>query len=128
MCGIIALPHSGINLRSLQDSADPSTVISTLVISFILILSLTVAIFIIIICGMKLRNRTSDDIEARKASAPRARVEEQKDDIKKEDVPVASSKAYAIHNVSRCIKVSTNEAYGVSDGIRNDEPVYELVK
>ena len=77
---------------------------------------------------MKLRTRTSDDIETRKASAPHARVEEQKDGIKKEDVPVAPNKAYAIHNVSRCIKVSTNEAYAVSDGIRNDEPVYELVK
>ena len=50
------------------------------------------------------------------------------DDINKEDVPVAPNKAYAIHNVSRCIKISTNEAYVVSNGITNDEPVYELVK
>ena len=77
---------------------------------------------------MKLRNKTSDDIETRKARVPHARVEKQEDGIKKEDVPVAPNKAYAIHNVSRCIKVSTNEAYAVSDGIRNDEPVYELVK
>ena len=76
---------------------------------------------------MKPRNKTLN-IAARKASAPHARVEKEKDDIKKDDVPVAPNKAYAIHNVSRCIKVSTNEAYAVSDGIRNDEPVYELVK
>ena len=60
-------------------------------------------------------------------SVPHARVEKQKDGIKK-DVPVTPNKAYAIHNVSRCTKVSTNEAYAVSDGIKNDEPVYELVK
>ena len=77
---------------------------------------------------MKLRKRTPDDIEARRASAPHTRVGKQNDDINKEDVPVAPNKAYAIHNVSRCIKISTNEAYAVSNGIRNDEPVYELVK
>ena len=77
---------------------------------------------------MKLRNRTPDDIESGKINAPHARVEKQNDGIKKEDVPVTPNKAYAIHNVSRCIKVSTNEAYGVCDGIRNDEPVYEMVK
>ena len=55
-------------------------------------------------------------------------MEKQKDGIKKEDVPVAPNKAYAIQNVSRCIKVSTNEAYAVSDGKRDDEPAYELVK
>ena len=103
-------------------------VISTSVISFLLILSVTVVISIIIICGMKLRNRTPDDIEARRASAPHTRAEKQNDDINKEDVPVAQNKAYAIHNVSRCIKISTNEAYAVSNGITNDEPVYELVK
>ena len=118
----------GISLRSVQDSTDIFTVISTSVISFLFILSLTAVIGIIIICGIKLRNKTSDDIESGKISVPHARVEKQKDGIKKEDVPVAPNKAYAIHNVSRCIKVSTNEAYAVSDGIRNDEPVYELVK
>ena len=122
------LSHSGVHLRPVQDSADPSTVISASVISFLLILSLTIVISIIIICRLKLRTRTSDDIEAGKIHAPHARVEKQKDDIKKEDVPVTPNKAYAIHNASRCIKVSTNEAYAVSDGIRNDEPVYELVK
>ena len=123
------LSYSVVHLRSVQDSADPSTVISTSVISFLLILSLTAVISIIIICGMKLRNKTSDDIESGKISAPRARVEKQrKDGIKKEDVPVTPNKAYAIHNVSRCIKVSPNEAYGMSDRITNDEPVYELVK
>ena len=122
------LSHSGVHLRSVQDSTDTSTVISTSVISFLLILSLTTVISIIIICRMKLRTRTSDDIEAGKIRAPHARMEKQKDNIKKEDVPVTPNKAYAIHNVSRCIKVSTNEAYAVSDGIRNDEPVYELVK
>ena len=107
---------------------DSSTVISVSLISFLLLLSLTTVISIIIICGMKLTNRTiPDDIKAGNISAPHTRVEKQKDRIKK-DVPVAPNKAYAIHNVSRCIKVSTNEAYAVSDGIRNDEPVYELVK
>ena len=77
---------------------------------------------------MKLRNKTSDDIESGKIRVLHARVEKLKDGIKKKDVPVAPNKAYAIHNVSRCIKVSTNEAYAVNDGIRNDEPVYELVK
>ena len=118
----------GISLRAVQDSTDISTVISTSVISFLLILSITAVISIIIICRMKLRNKTSDDIESGKISALHARVEKQKDDINKKDVPVTSNKAYAIHNVSRCIKVSTNEVYAVSDGIRNDEPVYELVK
>ena len=121
------LSHSGVHLRPVQDLADPSTVISTSVISFLLILSLTV-ISIIIIWRMKLRNKTCDDIESGKICALHARVEKLKDGIKKEDVPVAPNKAYAIHNVSRCIKVSTNEAFAVSDGIRNDEPVYELVK
>ena len=121
------LSHSVVHLRPAQDSADPSTVISTSVISFLLILSLTAVISIIIICGMKLRNKTSDDIESGKISALHARVKKQKDDINKKDVPVTSNMAYAIHNVSRCIKVSTNEAYAVNDGIRNDEPVYELV-
>ena len=107
---------------------DSSTVISVSVISFLLLLSLTTVISIIIICGMKLRTRTPDDIKAGKISAPHTRViEKEKNGIKKDDVPVAPNKAYAIHNVSRCIKVSTNEAYAVSDGIRNDEPVYELV-
>ena len=68
------------------------------------------------------------DIESRKASASHTNAGKQKDGIKKEDVPVAPNKAYAIHNVSRCIKVSANEAYAVSNGVRNDEPVYELVK
>ena len=114
------LSHSGVRLRAVQDSADPSTVISTSVISFLLILSLTT---VISICGMKLRNRTLDDIEPGIINALHVRVEKQKYGIKKEDVPVACNKAYAIHNVSRCIKVSTNEAYAVSN-----EPVYELVK
>ena len=105
-------------MRTIQDT----TVIAISVISFLLILSLTAVITIIIICRIKLRTRTSDATEIR---GPHARVEKQEDNIKKEDVPVASNKAYAIHNVSRCIKVSTNEAYAVS---RNDEPVYELVK
>ena len=123
------LSHSGVRLRPVQDSTDTSILISTSVISSLLILSLTIVINIIIISGMKLRNKTSDDIESGKINAPHARVvEEQKDGIKKEDVPVAPNKAYAIHNVSRCIKVSTNEANAVSDGKSNDEPVYELVK
>ena len=124
MCGFITLiSHSG--MRTIQDS----TVIAISVISFLLILSLTVVISIIIICAMKPRNRTSDDIESGKISAPHTKViEKEKDGIKKDDVPVAPNKAYAIHNVSRCIKVSTNEAYAVCDGIKSDEPVYERVK
>ena len=118
------ISYSGV-IRAIQDSTDISTVISTSAISFLLILSLTI---VIIICGMKLRTRTFADVEAGKISALRARVEKQKDDIKKDNIPVASNKAYAIHSVPRCIKVSRNEAYSVSNGIRNDEPVYELVK
>ena len=121
------ISYSGV-VRAIQDSADTSKVISTSVISFLLILSLTIVISIIIICGMKVRTRNFADIEAGKISAPRARSEKQKDDIKKHDIPVSPNKAYAIHNVSRCIKVSRNEAYAVSNGMRNDEPVYELVK
>ena len=117
----VILSNSGITV-------DSSTVISVSVVSFLLFLSLTIVISILTIRGMKLRNKTSDDIESGKISAHHARVEKQKDGIKKEDVPVAPNKAYAIHNVSRYIKVSTNEAYAVSDGIRNNEPVYELVK
>ena len=123
------LSNSGQNLKTMQDSADPSPVISISVISFLLILSLTVVIsIIIIVCGVKLRNRTPSDIEARKTSAHHMRVEKQKDGSKKQDVPVAPNKAYAVHNVSRCIKVSTNEAYAVNDRIRDDEIVYEQVK
>ena len=123
------LSNSGQNLKTLQDSMDPSPAISVSVISSLLILSFTVVIFIIIIfCGVKLRNRTPCDIEARKTRAHHTRVEKQKDGSKKQDVPVAPNKAYAIHNVSRCIQVSTNEAYAVSDWKKDDEPVYELVK
>ena len=119
------ISYSGV-IRAIQESTDISTLIYTSAISFLLILSLTI---VIIICGMKPRNRTSDDIESGKISAPHTKViEKEKDGIKKDDVPVAPNKAYAIHNVSRCIKVSRNEAYSVRDGIRNDEPVYELVK
>ena len=119
--------HSGI-IIAVQDSKNLSTVISISVISFLIILSLTAVISIIIICGMKIRTRIPDHIiEAGKISAPCARVKKQEDGIKN-DVPVAPNKAYAIHNVSRCIQVSTNEAYGVSDGIRNEEPVYEMAK
>ena len=120
------LSDSGI-IRAVQDSKNLSTVISTSVISFLIILSLTAVISIIIFCRMKLRTRTPDQIKAGKISAPRARVKKQEDDVKK-DVPVTPNKAYAIHNVSRCIQVSSNEAYGVSDVKRNDEPVYEMVK
>ena len=123
----VCASHSGIALRAVQDSGNPSTVFFTSVISFLLILTLTIVVSIIIICRLKLRNRKPVDIESRKASAPHRNAGKQNDDIKK-DVPVTPNKAYAIHNVSRCIKVSTNEAYAVSDGIRNDEPVYELVK
>ena len=112
---------------AVQDSKILSTVVSTSVISFLIILSLTTVISIIIICHMKLRTRTPDNIEVGKISAHRARVKKQEDGIKN-DVPVTPNKAYAIHNVSRCIEVSTNEAYGVSDVKRNDEPVYEMVK
>ena len=121
------LSHSGI-IRAAQDSKNLSTVISTSVISFLIILSLTTVISIIIICLMKLRTRTPDHVlEAGKISAPRARLKKQEDDVKK-DVPVTPNKAYAIHNVSRCIQVSTNEAYGVSDVKRNDGPVNDIVK
>ena len=113
---------------AVQDSKILFTVISTSVISFLIILSLTAVISIIIICRMKIRTRTPDHIiKAGKISAPHARVKKQEDGVKK-DVPVTPNKAYAIHNVSRCIQVSTNKAYGVSVGIRNDEPVYEMVK
>ena len=113
---------------AVQDSKNLSTVICTSVISFLIILCLTNVISIIIICRMKLRTRTPDHIiEAGKISAPHARVKKQEDGVKN-DVPVTPNKAYAIHNVSRCIQLSTNKAYGVSDGIRNDEPVYEMVK
>ena len=118
------LSHSGISLRVVQDSKNLSTVISTSVVSFLLILSLTAIICIIFFCRMKLRKRTPVDIESGKISAPHARVEKKKDNIKN-DVPVTPNKAYVIHNVSRCIQVSTNEAYAVSNRI---EPVYELVK
>ena len=111
-------------MRIVQDPKNLFTVISTSVISFLFILSLTTVIGIIIFCGMKLRKRTPDDIESGKISAPHAKVEKQKDNIKN-DVPVTPNKAYVIHNVSRCIQVSTNEAYAVSNSI---EPVYELVK
>ena len=114
------LSHAGI-IRAVEDSKN--SVISISVISFLIILSLTA---VIIICGIKLRNRTPYHIEAGKICAPCARVK-QEDGIKN-DVPVTPNRAYAIHNVSRCIQVSTNEAYGVSVGIRNDEPVYEMVK
>ena len=120
---VTMLSHSGI-IRAVEDSKN--SVISISVICFLTILSLTTVISIIIICGKKLRNRTPDHIEAGKTSAHRARVK-QKDGIKN-DVPVTPNKAYAIHNVSRCIQVSTNEAYGVSVEIRNDEPVYEMMK
>ena len=127
--GFMILSNPGLNLKTIQDSMDPSPVISVSVISFLLILSVTVVIsIIIIVCGVKLRNRTPSDVEARKTRAHHERVEKQKDGSKKQDVPVAPNKAYAIHNVSRCIKVSTNEAYAVSDGIGDDEIVYELVK
>ena len=124
----VCASHSGIALRAVQDSGNPSTVFFTSVISFLLILSLTIAVSTIIICRIKLRNKRPVDIDSRRASALHRNAGKQNNDIKKEDVPVAPNKAYAIHNVSRCIKVSTNEAYAVSDGIRNDEPVYELVK
>ena len=115
------LLHSGIGLRFVQDSKNLPTVISTSVVSFLLILSLTAVIGIIIFCRIKLRKRTPVDTESGKISA---RVEKQKDNIKN-DVPVTPNKAYVIHNVSRCIHVSPNEAYAVSNRI---EPVYELVK
>ena len=118
------LSHSGISLRVVQDSKNLSTVISTSVVSFLLILSLTTVIGIIFFCRMKFRKSIPDDIESGKISALHARVEKQKDDIKN-NVPVTPNKAYVIHNVFRCIQVSTNEAYAVSNRI---EPVYELVK
>ena len=121
------LSHSGI-IKAVQESKILSTVISTSVISLLIILSLTAVISIIIICERKLRTRTPDHIiKAGKKSAHRAKVKKQEDGVKS-DVPVTPNKAYAIHNVSRCIQVSTNEAYGVSDGIRNEEQVYEVVK
>ena len=49
-------------------------------------------------------------MEAGQINPQHGRVEKQKDDIKK-DVPVEPNKAYAIHKVSRCIKISTNETY-----------------
>ena len=121
------LSHSDI-IRAVQDSKNLSTAISTSVISFLIILSLTTVISMIIICRMKLRTRTPDHIiEVGKISAHHARVKKQEDNVKN-DVPVTPNKAYAIHNVSRCIQVSTNKAYGVSDGKRYNEPVYEMVK
>ena len=57
---------------------------------------------------MKLKNRNSDNMEAEHPQ--HARVEKQKYDTKK-DVPVELNKSYAIHNVSRCIKIPTNETY-----------------
>ena len=111
-------------MRVVQDSKNLFTVITTSVVSFLLILSLTAVIGIIILCRMKLRKRIPDDIVSGKISAPHARVEKQEDSIKN-DVPVTPNKAYVIHNVSKCIQVSTNEAYAVSNRI---EPVYELVK
>ena len=124
----VCASHSGTNLRAVQDSRIPSTVFLTSVISFLLLLSLTIVICIIIICAMKLRNKSPDFIEAKQASASRTNAGKKSNNTSK-DVPVALNKVYAIHNVSRCIKVSTNEAYGVSNGITiNTEPVYELVK
>ena len=77
------LSNSGQNLKTVQDSADPSPVISVSVISFMLILSFTIIIAIIIIfCGMKFRNRTPSDIEAKKTSAHHTRVEKKKDGSK----------------------------------------------
>lgn len=102
-----------------------TTVISVFIISFLLILSLTIIIAILVIHRVKFQNRTPDDIEARKGSDPRIKVENIT------DVPAGPNQAYVAHNIaSRCTEVSThaNEAYGVCDGIRDNEPVYELVK
>ena len=123
----VCASHSGINLGVVEDSRNLSTVFFTSVILFPLISSLIIVISVIIICQMKLKNRRPDDIEARKASVSHTNAGKQIDDTNK-NVPVALNKAYANHNVSRCIQVSSNEAYEVSKGKRNDEPVYELVK
>ena len=134
-----ALSHAGINLTASHDSRENSTVIFTLVISFLLILTLTIVISILTCCRMKLRNRTPDDTKAIKICAPNTKSKKQTDTIKtnvlvadtiKTNVLVAPNQAYAIHNVSRCVNISTyaNEAYAVCNGISNDEPVYEVVK
>ena len=104
------------------DSADLSAVISIPVISMMVLTSM---IFILVICGMKLKNRISGDV-GRKVSDPHTQLGEKQD--RNEDVPVVHNKAYAMQNVSRCIQVHThpNEAYSVCG--RADEPVYEQVQ
>ena len=117
-----ALSHSGLNLTIAYDSMELSTVITISVTSLMV---LTV-ISILVICGIKLRNKTSSDIEA---SDPHTKVGKKHD--RKEDVPVVHNNAYAMHNVSRCIQVYThpNEAYSVCAETKiNDEPVYEQVQ
>ena len=97
-------------MRTLKDSTNLHTVISLSVTSFLIVLNVSIVISIIFIVLMKLKNRNSDDMEAGQINPQHGRVEKQKDDIKK-DVPVEPNKAYAIHKVSRCIKISTNETY-----------------
>ena len=107
------------------DSADLSVVIPIPAIS---IMVLTSMISILVICGMKLKNRISGDVGI-KVSDPHTQVGKKQD--RNEDIPVVHNKAYAMHNVSRCIQVHThpNEAYSVCGGtIINDEPVYEQVQ
>ena len=118
-----ALSHSGLNLSIAYDSMELSMMITISVIS---IMVLTTVIFIPVICGMKCRNRTPSDIEA---SGPHKKVGKKQE--RNEDVPVVHNKAYAMHNVSRCIQVYThpNEAYSVCGRTKiNDEPVYEQVQ
>ena len=75
------------------------------ILAFLFILNLVISITFI--CQVKLRTRTSENIKGTKICAPRTKLEkqQQKDDIEKDNVPVAPNKTYAIHNVSRGIQV-----------------------
>ena len=124
---IVLISHSGLNILTAHDSMDLSTQILIPVVS---IMILTILIFILVICGKKLRKRTpADDNETGKIGGPHTKMGKKLD--RNEDVPVVHNKAYTMHNVSRCIQVYThpNEAYSVCGGtIINDEPVYEQVQ
>ena len=108
-------------LCDLVHFAELSTVISALLISFLLILSLITVSFTIVICRMKFREKTG---EARNRSTS---VQNKKGNVMKTDVPVVLNQAYALHNISRCVEVQ-NEVNTVSHKAGNEEPVYELVK
>ena len=108
-------------LCDLVHSAELSTVISALLISFLLILSLITVSFTIVICRMKFREKIA---ETRNRSTS---VQNKEGNVMKTDVAVVLNQAYALHNISRCFEVQ-NEVNTVFHKAGNEEPVYELVK